>query len=139
MMLASFRRFLSTKTSTLHAKGPVSWPALALTGICGSGLLYYYTTEKDRLQTQSSSTKIKSVGKALVGGPYTLVDTGTRKAITDATLFGGYQLLYFGFTRCPDICPNELVRIGEIVDIMSKLINIMLNLHSFKNQYRNET
>jgi protein SCO1/2 len=57
-----------------------------------------------------------SVGKPLLGGPWTLIDCDTRRAVTDASFLGKYVLLYFGFTHCPDICPNELVRIGEVLD-----------------------
>ena len=28
--------------------------------------------------------------------------------------------MYFGFTFCPDICPNELVKIGKIFDKLEK-------------------
>lgn len=57
-----------------------------------------------------------SVGKPLLGGPWTLVDCDTGRAVTDASFHGKYTLLYFGFTHCPDICPNELVRIGDVLD-----------------------
>jgi hypothetical protein len=33
---------------------PVSWSGLALAGVVGSGAVYYYYSEKDRLQTQST-------------------------------------------------------------------------------------
>ena len=36
--------------------------------------------------------------------------------MTDAFYRGQYSLIYFGFTYCPDICPNELVKVGKIVD-----------------------
>ncbi len=61
-----------------------------------------------------------SVGKPLLGGPWTLVDCDTGTAVTDATYKGQYTLLYFGFTHCPDICPNELVRIGDVLDQLEK-------------------
>ena len=30
------------------------------------------------------------------------------------------MLLYFGFTFCPDICPNELVKMGRAIDILEE-------------------
>lgn len=119
------RYFSSAKSSS---KGPVSWTSLGLVGIVGGSLLLYYRTEKERLQTQSSNvSKVKSVGKPLLGGPWTLVDCETRKPVTDASFYGSYHLLYFGFTRCPDICPNELVRIGQVVDTLEKQHQLKLN------------
>jgi protein SCO1/2 len=50
---------------------------------------------------------LPSAGKALVGGPFSLVDhTGRR--VTDADFRGRYMLVYFGFTYCPDVCPSGL-------------------------------
>lgn len=44
---------------------------------------------------------------------------------TDASYKGQYQLLYFGFSFCPDICPSELVKIGKVLDILKdKGINL---------------
>lgn len=104
----------------------------------GSGAVAYYYVEKDRLQTQSkqkvvdvcsncshrscfvATSKVVSVGKPLLGGPWTLVDSASRTAVTDASYRGKYTLLYFGFTHCPDICPNELVRIGDVLDKLAK-------------------
>lgn len=39
-------------------------------------------------------------------------------AITAATLRGRPSLLFFGFTRCPDICPTSLLEIGETLDAL---------------------
>lgn len=48
-----------------------------------------------------------SAGKALVGGPFTLVDH-TGRTVTDKDFRGRYMLVYFGFTYCPDVCPSGL-------------------------------
>ncbi len=38
---------------------------------------------------------------------FTLTDVDGR-AVTQATFAGGFALVYFGYTYCPDICPTEL-------------------------------
>lgn len=50
---------------------------------------------------------IPSAGKALVGGPFSLIDH-TGKRVTDKDFRGRYMLVYFGFTYCPDVCPSGL-------------------------------
>ena len=62
------------------------------------------------------SREVKTVGKPALGGPFTLVDMNTGKTMSDTDLKGKFALLYFGFTFCPDICPNELVKMGAVID-----------------------
>jgi cytochrome oxidase Cu insertion factor (SCO1/SenC/PrrC family) len=53
-------------------------------------------------------------GKGPVGGPFTLVDqSGARRSLADFR--GKLVLLYFGFTYCPDVCPTDLMAVGNLV------------------------
>jgi protein SCO1/2 len=44
----------------------------------------------------------KSVGKPNIGGPFKLV-TQDGQPFTDKDLLGKWNLIYFGFTNCPDV------------------------------------
>ena len=57
----------------------------------------------------------KGIGKPLVGGPFTLTDHDGN-AFTEKNLKGKYALVYFGFTHCPDICPEELDKMAGMID-----------------------
>ena len=101
------RAFAASPKPTNAMRGPIGWGALAVTGAAGCGLAYYYEVEKTRRQEQAAK-KQTTYGKPSLGGPWTLVDAKTNKPVTDASFHGSYVLLYFGFSRCPDICPSEL-------------------------------
>ena len=60
---------------------------------------------------------MQTSGKALIGGPFTLVDQ-TGKTVTDQDFRGRYMLVFFGFTHCPDICPAELQVMSAALDAL---------------------
>lgn len=51
------------------------------------------------------------VGSA-IGGPFALHD-GDGKTVSDRDFPGEWQLIYFGYTFCPDICPTDLQHIAQ--------------------------
>jgi len=50
-------------------------------------------------------------GTADIGGDYTLTNQDGQ-AVTQADALGKPQLVYFGFSYCPDICPTALQKMG---------------------------
>ncbi|KAF8823104.1 SCO1/SenC protein [Cardiosporidium cionae] len=66
--------------------------------------------------------KVKSttVGKPKLGGPWTLVNQ-RGNLVSDSDLRGKYQLLYFGFSFCPDICPLELEKQSQVIEELDKI------------------
>jgi cytochrome oxidase Cu insertion factor (SCO1/SenC/PrrC family) len=51
-------------------------------------------------------------GTAEVGGPFKLLDqSGHERA--DGDFHGRYLLVYFGYTRCPDVCPTTLAVMAD--------------------------
>lgn len=54
-----------------------------------------------------------------IGGPFTLLDTA-GKAVTDKDVLSKPSLVYFGYTFCPDVCPMDMARTAEAVDILEE-------------------
>ena len=40
----------------------------------------------------------------------------TGELVTPQSLSGKWSLLFFGFTRCPDVCPTTLFDMGDVLD-----------------------
>jgi cytochrome oxidase Cu insertion factor (SCO1/SenC/PrrC family) len=65
------------------------------------------------------SINVRSVGQALVGGPFTLTDH-TGKRVTDQDFRGKFVLMFFGFTNCPDVCPTALQVMAAALDKLGR-------------------
>jgi protein SCO1/2 len=52
---------------------------------------------------------------AAIGGSFSLVDQND-KPFTDANLKGKWQLVFFGYTHCPDVCPTTLNDLSLALD-----------------------
>lgn len=83
------------------------------------GFIYYLDQRKaqNRKKLQRAA-----VGKMAIGGPFSLI-TSEKKPVTDKDFQGQWLLIYFGFTHCPDICPEELEKLAEVTEILKKQKN----------------
>ncbi|KAI7185684.1 SCO1 protein [Hortaea werneckii] len=98
-----------------HKSGPFSWQSGLLFLLAGAGLTVYFRYEKARMARARIAEANKGIGKPLVGGPFHLTDHN-GKEFTEQDLKGKYSLVYFGFTHCPDICPEELDKMAGMID-----------------------
>jgi len=101
---------------SMMPRGPVSWPALGLVAVVAASAVSYYKIERER-RLEEAMGKIVSTGKPAIGGPWSLIDLDGN-LVTNRTFEGKWTLLYFGFARCPDICPSEMVKIGKVMDAL---------------------
>ena len=81
----------------------------------GLGAAGYYYVETRKYQSCNSG---HVAGDAAIGGPFELV-SHQGETVTEADVLDGPALIYFGFTYCPDVCPLDLVRNAEAIDILS--------------------
>ena len=51
------------------------------------------------------------------GGPFTLSAHDGRR-VSDSDFRGKFMLVYFGYTRCPDVCPVDLLALSEAMQIL---------------------
>jgi protein SCO1 len=54
-----------------------------------------------------------------IGGPFTLVNSAGA-TVTDAEVLAKPSLVYFGYSFCPDVCPLDLARNAEAVDVLEE-------------------
>ncbi|KAI5119621.1 hypothetical protein M0805_007885 [Coniferiporia weirii] len=103
------------------AVGVFTPKAAAIFVVTGLGLYFYFSYEKQKLQEQKNKElESRKWGKAAVGGPFTLT-THSGAPFTEKDLLGKWSLVYFGFTNCPDICPEELDKMTEVVNDLDKM------------------
>lgn len=62
---------------------------------------------------------VQSSGAALIGGAYALTDH-KGQPVTEKSYYGKWQMVFFGFTHCPDICPTKLSTIRETLDLLGE-------------------
>ena len=51
---------------------------------------------------------------------FTMTDAATGKLVTAKDFRGSVTLLYFGYTNCPDVCPDTLYNLDRIEKLMGK-------------------
>ncbi|WP_420563507.1 SCO family protein [Thalassobaculum sp.] len=59
-------------------------------------------------------------GQVQVGGPFTLTDQ-TGRQVTEETYQGTWQVVFFGYTYCPDVCPTTMATVTTALDELGPL------------------
>ncbi|MBK1667672.1 hypothetical protein CKO28_06445 [Rhodovibrio sodomensis] len=54
-----------------------------------------------------------------IGGPFELTNT-QGETVTAQDLRGGYSLVFFGYTHCPNVCPMTLQNISQALDVVGE-------------------
>ena len=80
-------------------------------------ILFFYKYHNNKSHTQ-------------IGGDFELTNHLNQKTTNDS-FNGYYRLVFFGFTNCPDFCPNTLNNIGIVINQIDKkdqLVSIFITV-----------
>ncbi len=81
--------------------------------------------------SSGSPQTAKEVGKAMIKSEFELVDHNGR-TVTAADYHGKWQLVFFGFTYCPDVCPTTLTIVSsameELGDASEKVVPLFITV-----------
>ena len=85
--------------------------------VAGLGAIDVYLLYHGSGETAGALSPVPS---ASVGGPFALQD-GDGKTVTDQTYRGKWELIFFGYTFCPDVCPTTLSAVADALEKLGPL------------------
>lgn len=104
-------------SSARSAKFNFTWKSFFISGALVAVFAGFMLFMKQEKMKQMERQRRKGIGQASLGGKFELIDQD-GKPFGSQNLMGSWALIYFGFTHCPDVCPDELEKIVEAVEMI---------------------
>lgn len=89
--------------------------AAGVAALLGGTAAYVYLNRSEDAFAQCRQGQIAGGD---IGGPFTLLNT-RGETVTDAEVLTKPSLVYFGYTFCPDVCPFDMSRNADAVDLLA--------------------
>lgn len=105
--------------------GPDNSGRAAIIAASAAGLMLLASFAFIALQLRAPSDRfaacreVQIAGGQKLGGPFELIDQNGQ-SVTERDVIDRPALIYFGYTFCPDVCPLDVVRNVEAVDILAE-------------------
>lgn len=100
----------SSASSRLRIIRLIAWGSCAVLAVLFGALLW-------RAMVSDGLPEPTYTGEANIRSDFALVDH-TGRAVTEADYAGRWQLVFFGFTHCPDVCPTTLAYMATVLDLL---------------------
>lgn len=93
---------------------------LAITLLVGGAIIATWWFVREEKLQKLQMQRVEQLRKVAIGqGDFCLLDhTGQRRTKKD--FLGQWVIMYFGFTHCPDICPDELEKMSNVVQLLEE-------------------
>jgi protein SCO1/2 len=85
------------------------WGAAGLAALSLGGVYLWHAA------VPPSVPQARITGEADIRSDFSLTDHNGRR-VTEADFAGRWQLVFFGFTHCPDICPTTLAYMARVLE-----------------------
>ena len=102
-----------SKADGLKPLRTLLWIAVALAAAIA--LILFSNTKPQMTEEEANAAALAKY----IGGPFTLTNGATGQPFTEKDLVGKPSALFFGFTRCPDVCPTALQRMARLRKMMN--------------------
>ncbi|XP_020107066.1 protein SCO1 homolog 2, mitochondrial [Ananas comosus] len=100
----------------------------ALLVLAGAATFIHYNDEKRVISQESKQDTItarQNINRPAIGGPFKLYDI-EGNLVTESDLRGNWTLMYFGYTSCPDVGPEEVQKMADGINILESKYNIKI-------------
>lgn len=105
----------------------LSWRSVIATIIVfGIGTILFQQQIHQHRQKQKKP-QYASYGEAQIGGAEWRMVDHNSKEVNQNDLKGKYQVVYFGFTFCPDVCPRELTKMANVCCLYIHIFSLHIN------------
>ena len=84
-----------------------------------SGLFTYFQSLPSLLEKKPTLATGKILARPMEIDQFELIDQNNA-AFNNKSLEGGWTVVFFGYTNCPDVCPTTIYKLAEIKNIIKE-------------------